>query len=382
MIKVAIVHDFLVQMGGAEKVVEAFHDLFPDAPVYTSLYDPEAMPACYRSWDIRTSFLQKMPFKHRIHRVALGLYPLAFESFDLSSYDLVLSSSSAFAKGVVTTPKTVHVCYNHTPMRYAWTSEQYMKNERSSRISRLLLLPILHYLRMWDAASASRVDHYIANSSTVAQRIEKFYGRGSDIICPPVDTERFFISPQVSDYYILVSRFVPYKRLDIAVEAMTRLNRPLKVVGSGRQMQTLKEKAGPTIEFLGRVSDADLPDLLSRARAYLMPGEEDFGIAPVEANACGRPVIAYGSGGALDSQIDGVTGVLFPQQTVESLCDAVLRADSINFHPQRIREHALQFDIRAFQARIERLVYEVAGFNRTVVRSPYVLDTRQEVTLP
>jgi len=380
--KVAIVHDFLVQMGGAEKVVEAFHDLFPDAPIYTSVYDPEAMPACYRSWDIRTSFLQKLPFKHRLHRLALGLYPLAFESFDLSSYDLVLSSSSAFAKGVVTTPKTVHICYNHTPMRYAWTSEQYMKNERSSRLSRLLLLPVLHYLRQWDVISASRVDFYIANSSTVARRIEKFYGRSSDIICPPVDTERFFISSEVEDYYIIVSRFVPYKRLDIAVEAMTRLNRPLKVVGSGRQMKTLKDKAGPTVEFLGRVSDADLPDLMSRARAYLMPGEEDFGIAPVEANACGRPVIAYASGGALDSQIDGVTGVLFPQQTVEGLCDAVLRADSIDFHPKHIREHALQFELRMFQDRIERFICEAMGFSQTVVRTPYIAETRQEVTLP
>ncbi len=356
--KVAIVHDFLMQMGGAEKVVEILHDLYPDAPIYTSAFDPKAMPAHYASWDIRTSFMQRLLLKNRLHRAALLLYPTAFESFDLSTYDLVISSSSAFAKGVITQPHTTHVCYTHSPMRYAWATTSYVEKERIASPLRSLLAPGLHYLRNWDAIAAMRVDRYIANSSSIAQRIRKFYRREAEIVHPPVDTARFQIAPPAErgDYGIIASRLVPYKRVDMAVEAFTRLGKPLKVVGSGRGLKELQEKAGPTIEFLGYVNDAELPGLIARAAMYLMPGEEDFGIAPVEANACGVPVVAYAAGGALDVQVDGQTGCLFKEPTIDSLCEAIERAYSISWDTEVIRRNAMRFDVETFKRKIELVV--------------------------
>ena len=359
--KIAIVHDFLMQMGGAEKVVEVLHDMYPDAPVYTSAYDREAMPAAYRQWDIRTSFLQNLLMKRHTHRMALLLYPIAFEGFDLSAYDVVLSSSSAFAKGVITQPHTQHICYTHTPMRYAWTTRSYMQNERMSRTLRGLLQPGTHYLRMWDSLATNRVDQLVANSSAVAKRIRKFYRRDSVTIHPPVNTQRFQLSEDQGNYYIIVSRFVPYKRLDLAVEAFTRMNRPLKVVGAGRQMKQLQERSGSSVEFMGHVSDQELPTLMAQARGFVMPGEEDFGIAPVEANACGVPVIAYAAGGALDTQRNGETGVLFAEQSVESLCNAVETAERTQFDPLAIRNHARRFDTSVFRREISRLVNDSVG---------------------
>lgn len=357
--RIALVHDFLLQMGGAEKVVEALHSLFPDAPIYTSAYDADAMPAYYRAWDIRTSFLQRLPWKQRLHRWVLPLYPLAFESFDFSEYDIVISSSSAFAKGIITQPHTTHICYTHTPMRFAWSSGPYMQNERAGKLARLLLDPQLHYLRLWDTVAASRPDIYIANSTLVANRIRKYYRRNSTIIFPPVETHRFHLSDTIEPYYILVSRFIPYKRLDLAIDAFTRLGLPLKVVGTGRQREQLKARAGKNISFVGRVDDMELPALLARARGYVMPGEEDFGIAPVEAMACGVPVIAYGQGGALDTQRDGVTGVLFHEPTVESLCEAVQRFERMSFDRATIRAHARCFDETAFKQQILEVVQDV-----------------------
>ncbi len=347
-----------MQMGGAEKVVEVFHDLFPDAPVFTSAYDPDAMPRAYRSWDIRTSFLQRLPAKRLTHRAALLLYPTAFESFDLSSYDLVLSSSSAFSKGVITQPHTTHICYTHSPMRYAWATTSYVEKERIASPLRGLLAPGLHYLRTWDAIAAMRVDRYIANSSAVARRIRKFYRREAEVVHPPVDTDRFQLAPEneVGNYGIVASRLVPYKRVDLAVRAFTKLGRPLKVIGTGRQLDALKAIAGPTVEFLGYVSDADLPGLIARAKMYLMPGEEDFGIAPVEANASGVPVVAYAAGGALDVQIEGKSGVLFRPQTVEALCGAIESAYATDWDPLVIRENAMRFDTPSFRAKIQHVI--------------------------
>jgi glycosyltransferase involved in cell wall biosynthesis len=359
--RVAIVHDFLMQMGGAEKVVEVLHAMYPDAPIYTSAYDPEVMPAYYRTWDIRTSFLQRLPQKRKTHRFALPLYPMAFEAFNLSSYDLVLSSSSCFAKGVVTPPHTTHVCYTHAPMRFAWSTESYLENENLPGLFHMPLAMITHYLRNWDAIASTRVDQYVANSSVVARRIKKFYRAESEIVFPPVDTSRFQISDAVENYHIMVSRAVPYKRLDLAVAAFTRLKKPLKIVGSGRQMDALKAQAGPSVQFLGRVGDKDLPGLMARARAYIMPGEEDFGIAPVEANACGRPVIAYAAGGALDTQCDGVTGVLFKEQTVDGLCDAICRLEDLDLNPYEIQAHARTFDTAVFEKRIREVVAHAMG---------------------
>lgn len=378
--KVAIVHDFLMQMGGAEKVVEVLHDMFPEAPIYTSAYDADAMPDYYRTWDIRTSFLQRLPLKRYSHRLVLLLYTLAFESFDLTEYDLVISSSSAFAKGVITQPHTTHICYTHAPMRFAWTGRSYMKNEKASLGIRLLLLPGLHYLRNWDLMASTRVDHYIANSTVVSDRIDKFYRRSCNIVFPPVETLRFRLAEAVKDYYIIVSRFVPYKRLDMAIQAFNMLGLPLKVVGQGRQRKALEAMAGPNIEFLGRVDDVALPQLLAQAKGYIMPGEEDFGIAPVEANACGVPVIALAAGGALDTQIDGVTGVLFHDRSAESLCAAVRCAETITFDRKAIREHALQFDTSIFKEGIARLITEkmfdsTTALVRHPVSRPEVLST-------
>ncbi len=354
--KAAIVHDYLVQMGGAEKVVEVLRDMFPSAPVYTSLYDPSAMPESYRSWDIRTSFLQKLPSKRKAHRLALPLYPMAFESFDLSGYDLVISSSSAFAKGVITSPDTLHICYTHAPMRFAWDTGKYLENENVPRPLGGALALVNHYLRAWDSVASARVDQFVANSSVVARRIRKYYRSDSEIIYPPVETKRFALSRQPGSYYLIAARAAPYKRLDLAVSAFSRMGKPLKMVGGGRQMEALKAGAGPSVEFLGRVGDAELVELMANARAYVMPGAEDFGIAPVEANACGRPVIAYAAGGALDTQIDGVTGVLFDQQTVESLCAAVLRLEELDLDPGAIRESALRFDTSVFRRRLGDLI--------------------------
>ena len=371
--KVAIVHDFLMQMGGAEKVVEVLHDMFPDAPVYTSAYDAKAMPASYRAWDIRTSFLQKMLMKRHTHRMALLLYPLAFESFDLSEYDIVISSSSSFAKGVITQPHTQHICYTHAPMRYVWTTRAYMENERMSRVLRGLLQPGTHYLRLWDSIATNRVDQLVANSSAVAQRIQKFYRRDSVVIHPPVNTTRFHLSEDVGSYYLIASRFVPYKRLDLAVDAFTHMGRHLKVVGTGRQAKDLQERAGSSVEFLGHVSDAELSNLMAQARGYVMPGEEDFGIAPVEANACGVPVIAYAAGGALDTQRQGETGILFPEQTVDSLCAAVEKAETIQFDPVFIRNHARNFDTSVFRRKIGSLVGPDANLSEGDVPSNHAV---------
>jgi glycosyltransferase involved in cell wall biosynthesis len=380
--KIAIVHDFLMQMGGAEKVVEVLHDMFPEAPIYTSAYDPKAMPMYYRTWDIRTSFLQKMWWKKHSHRLALLLYPTAFESFDLSEYDLVISSSSAFAKGVITQPHTKHLCYTYTPMRYAWTTRRYMESERLGRPMQALAMPGLHYLRTWDAITVDRVDKYLAISSAVAQRIEKFYRRPSEIVHPPVETTRFWTDSEIGDYYIIVSRLVPYKQLDLAIEAFNHLKRPLKIVGTGRQYKALRAMAKSNIEFLGHVDDVELPRLMSRAKAYIMPGEEDFGISPVEANACGRPVIAYAAGGVLDTQIEGETAVLFREHSADGLYDAVRAADGIEFDPQRIQEHARTFDTEVFRERMWDVIAaecprlqerrDAAKLQQTLAESPAV----------
>lgn len=363
--KVAIVHDYLMQYGGAEKVVEVLHDMFPEAPIYTSAYDPNVMPDHFRDWNIHTTFLQRLPAKRKTHRAALLMYPTAFESLDLTHFDVVLSSSSAFAKGVITQPHTVHICYTYTPMRFAWTPHGYIKEERVSMLLRAFLSPGLHYMRTWDALAAMRVDQYVAISRVVADRIEKFYRRDCELVYPPVETSRFHISPEVEDYYIMVNRLVPYRRIELAIEACNRLGRRLKIVGSGRHRAKLEQIAGPTIEFCGRVSDEDLPAMLAKAKAYLMPGMEDFGIAPVEANASGRPVIAYAGGGALDTQIDGITGVLFHEITVESLMEAMLKADEINFRPEQIRAFAQNFDTDRFkegiQATINKTLRKRAG---------------------
>lgn len=359
-LKVALVHDYLNQYGGAERVLEELHTLFPDAPVYTSMYWPEKMSPTIRGLDVRTSFMQRLPFVTRNHQPFLLLYPLAFESFDFSNFDVVISNSSAFCKGVVTPPGTLHISYCLTPMRWVWNYHAYVDRERLGMLARMVLPAAISQLRAWDVATAQNVDRFLAISRTVAARIRKYYRRDSTVIYPPVNCDAFQLpASRVDDYYLIVSRLIPYKRIDLAVDAFTRLGIPLKIVGSGgRDLPALRARAGRNIEFVGRVSDAELKELYARCRALVFPGEEDFGIAPLEANASGRPVVAYAGGGALDTVVDGCTGVLFEHQDVDCLIGAVRRAEALAWDSDELREHARLFDRQVFRERLLEFVGE------------------------
>ncbi|HIQ06572.1 MAG TPA: glycosyltransferase family 4 protein, partial [Anaerolineae bacterium] len=354
---VAIVHDWLNQIGGAENVLETLVELYPQAPVYTSMYGPELMPPAYRAWEIRTSFMQRWPGVTRHHQLSLPFYPLAFESFDLSSYDLVLSNKSAFCHGVITPAETLHICYCLTPTRFLWAYDAYREREGLGRLADLLLRPLLSWLRLWDRLAADRVDYFISISRVVQQRVRKFYRRESVVIHPPVDTEWFTPgSRSPDDYFLIVSRLIPYKRIDLAVRAFTDLGLPLVVVGDGRDREPLQAMAGPNITFLGRVDQHELLDLVRYCRAFIFPGLEDFGIAPVEAQAAGRPVIAFAGGGALDTVVEGVTGTFFCPQTPEALAEAVQRFDPTVFDPVAIRAHAERFSISRFKRELTEFV--------------------------
>jgi glycosyltransferase involved in cell wall biosynthesis len=337
-------------------VLEEFHALYPDAPVYVSMYEPSKMPREYRSWDIRTTWMQKLPLVKKKHQPFMPLYPVAFESFDLSGYDLVLSSSSAFCHGVLTRPETCHVSYCHTPTRFMWNYFDYVKREKLGVQQQRALTPFLFNLRTWDRVSADRVDYWIANSRLVRKRIAKFYRRQSTVIHPPVNAERFVPSDGHDNYFLCLSRLIPYKRIDLAVEACTRIGARLLVAGSGRETERLKRLAGPTVEFLGRVDDDEMVKLYARCKAFLFPGEEDFGITPLEAMASGSPVIAFESGGALDTVVPGVTGAFFKEQTVDSLARALSSFDADAYDTATIRAHAETFDSSVFRARIQEHV--------------------------
>ncbi len=356
--KVALVHDYLNQMGGAERVVMALHEIFPDAPIYTSIYDPQRVDPAFQKMDIRTSFMQKFPGVTKHHQPYLPFYPFAMESLDLRGYDLVLSSSSAFGKGVITRPETMHICYCHTPMRWCWNYDEYVEREHLGGAARKVLPFLITGLRIWDQTSAMRVDHFIANSPVVAERIQKYYRREAIVIPPPVEASRFPFDPAVEpeDYFLTLSRLIPYKRVDLAIEACNQLHLPLIVVGSGRDMDRLKQLAGPTIRFMGRLSDEEVLHYFEHCRAFLSLNEEDFGITPLEAQACGRPVIAYGAGGALTSVVDGVTGTFFTEQTVDSLSTALASFDKHTYDPTVIRNHALEFDMPRFKRRILQFI--------------------------
>ena len=359
-LKVALVHDYLNQYGGAERVLEELHTLFPSAPVYTSMYWPERMSPTIRALDVRTSFMQRLPLVTRNHQPFLLLYPLAFESFDLSGYDVVISNSSAFCKGVVTPPGTLHICYCLTPMRWVWNYHAYIERERLGLAARLVLPAAISTLRSWDVATAQNVDRFLAISRTVAARIRKYYRRDATVIYPPVNCDAFQLQQaRVDDYYLIVSRLIPYKRIDLAVDAFSRLGIRLKIVGSGgRDLPALRARAARNVEFIGRVSDAELKRLYAACRGLVFPGEEDFGIAPLEANASGRPVVAYAGGGALDTVIDGQTGILFEQQEVECLIGAVRRAEETVWDSDGLRAHARKFDSQVFRDQLRQFVGE------------------------
>lgn len=357
-LRVAIVHDWLNQRGGAEVVLEALVEMYPQAPVYTSMYWPKAMPQEYRSWDIRTSFMDKLPFVKRYHQPFLPLYPLAFETFDFTGYDLVISNKSGFCHGVITSPDTLHICYCLTPTRYLWDYHGYVQREGLPRLARLALPPFLNYLRMWDWAAAHRVDHFIAISRTIQQRIAKYYRRDSVVIYPPVDTRKFAPSDTHDDYFLIVSRLIPYKRIDLAVRAFNELGLPLVIIGDGRDRESLQALAKSNIHFLGYVSDREIGDYFARCRAFILPGQEDFCIAPVEAQAAGRPVIAYAAGGALDTVVEGVTGTFFYEQTPEALIKVIREFDENRYDPAAVRRHAERFDKRVFKKQLSAFIEE------------------------
>lgn len=350
--KVALVASWLNQYGGAERVLEVAHDLFPDAPVFTSTYWPGAMPAAYRTWDIRVSFLDRLPFARKNQRLLLPFYPLAFESLDLRGYDLILSITSAFAHGVRVPPSARHVCYCLTPARFLWTFRDYVEREQIGRLPRLVLPLFIARLRAWDRRAADRVTQFVAISAKVRERIATFYRRDSVIIYPPVNVDRFSMSEARGDYFLILSRLVPYKRIDLAVQAFNELGLPLVIAGDGRDRARLREMAKPNVRFLGRVSDETGRDLLARCRAFLFPGEEDFGITPLEANACGRPVIAFGGGGALDSIVEGVTGEFFREPTATALAYVVRKFEDRKYDPQTMRRHAEKFSVSVFKEKL------------------------------
>jgi glycosyltransferase involved in cell wall biosynthesis len=355
----AIVHDWLTIPGGSEKVLLELLELLPDADVFTSVYDAERWPALRQERDVHVSFLDRLPGAQRHYPKLLPLMNAAFESFDLSGYDLVVSSSHSCAKNVLTDAGTLHVCYCHTPMRHAW-EPRHLDGELGGA-SGFAARMMLGRLRRDDLAGASRPDVYVANSSHVAARIRKHYRRDAVVIPPPVDVERYLQLPRrAGDHYLVLGRVVPYKKVELAVGACATLGRPVKVVGEGRGLDAARAAAGPGAEFLGFLPDAEVDTLLSGARGLLFPGEEDFGIVPVEAQAAGVPVIAYGAGGVKDTVIENETGVFHADQTVTSVASAILQAESMQFDDSRMRANARRFGRARFRAEMTDVLLEHA----------------------
>lgn len=357
--RVALVHDWLTGQRGGEKVLEVFAEIFPDAPIYTLFQFPGSQIGEIEKRDIRTSFLQRLPFLRGKYRLYLPLYPLAAELFDLREYDCVISSSHCVAKGVIPHSDALHVCYIHSPMRYAWNQYfAYFSPDKLSLFSRILIPPLVHHLRVWDESSSSRVDYFIANSRNVARRINKYYRRQAEVIHPPVDARFFQLADREEDYYLIVSALVPYKRIDLAVEAFNRTGFPLKIVGQGPDYKKLKKSARANIQFLGSLEAQDLLQVFQGAKALIMAGEEDFGITSLEAQACGVPVIAYGRGGATETVIPEKTGLFFPELRIESLLEALDKFRVLEFNKTTIRANAVKFSRDVFKEKVSAFFRE------------------------
>ena len=359
--RVAIVHDWLTGMRGGEKVLDAICELYPDAPIFTLVRVPGSVSPRIESRRIRTSMLQRFPSAAHAYRQYLPFFPAIVECFDLDDYDLVISSSHCAAKSVIPAGRAVHLCYCHSPMRYAWDQfDAYFGADQVGRLRNRVLKPMLAGLARWDRATAGRVDRYVANSRYVAGRIRRYYNRGSIVVYPPVDTA--FYRPadrrEPDPSFLVVSALVPYKKVEVAVEACRHAGVPLKVVGRGPEMARLQRLAGPAAEFLGWRSDEEVRALYQRAAAVLLPGVEDFGMVPVEAQACGTPVVALDSGGARETVIDGATGVLASASTADAFADALSRVRQISFDAAAIREHALRFSRERFMRDFRQTVDE------------------------
>ena len=360
--KKALIHDWFSTYAGAEKCVESFTNIWDDFEIY-SLIDflkGADRDKILKGKHAHTSFIQKLPFAKDKYRNYLPLFPLAIEQFDLSGYDVVLSSSHAVAKGVLTHSNQLHIAYVHTPIRYAWDLyHQYLRESGLDRgLKGVLAKYFLHKIRLWDASTANRVDHYVANSRYIARRIKKTYGKPSDVIYPPVDVDKFTLRETKEEFYLTASRMVPYKKIDLIVEAFSQTDKKLLVIGDGPDMAKIKSKAGKNVELLGFASDETMTDLMGRAKAFVFAAEEDFGITPVEAQACGTPVICFGRGGARETVRDGESGLYFMEQNARGLLAAVAKFEQNydKFEPVKIRENSLKFSRARFEAEIKSYV--------------------------
>jgi glycosyltransferase involved in cell wall biosynthesis len=342
-IKTALVHYWLINMRGGEKVLELLCDIFPDADIYTIVYDPSVISPKISRHKITPSFIQKLPFGPKKYQQYLPLHPIAIEQFDLSNYDLIISSESGIAKGVLLPPEVCHICYCHSPMRYIWNMYHEYKKSLNYPF-RILWAFFSNYLRQWDYVNSQRVDYFIANSKNVQNRIKKYYNRSADVIYPPVDFSRFRHNDS-EDFFLFVGQLIPYKKADLAVKVFNRLNKKLVIIGDGPQKTKLLKTAMPNITLLGKQPDEIVVDYYSKCKAFIFPGEEDFGITPLEAMASGKPVIAYAKGGALETVVDNKTGIFFFEQNQESLIEAIEKSEQVFWDVDLIKEHARQFSI-------------------------------------
>ncbi len=360
--KIALVFDDLIQFGGAERLLLAVHELWPSAPIYTSYASNEWLKKCKKEGIIlKTSFMQYLPFKEKLNKIYAPLlfYCLAFEGFNFDEYDIVLSVSSRFAHGVITKPKTTHICYMNTPGRMFWDPAEYFKS--TNKLLAFLIQPFLSHLRIWDYTAAQRVDYFIANSNTPRERIKKYYGKEAAVIYPFVDNIYLKkpTSTQKGDYYLIISRLVPWKRIDVAIEAFNRLKIPLKIIGSGSDFSRLKNLANNNIEFLGHLSEEQKIKYISGCVALMQPQNEDFGITPLEAMALGKPVVAYGFGGVLETVIQGVTGEFFYNQTPDYIIKIILSFDDTKYNTDSCRNQASKFTKEKFKNEIRSFVNNV-----------------------
>ncbi|MDP3730919.1 MAG: glycosyltransferase [bacterium] len=355
--RVALVHDYLNQYGGGERVLGTFCEMFPQAPIFTLLYDEKLTGRAFADRHIYTSFLQKIPGAKRYHRWLPMLMPIAVEQFDLSAFDLVVSNSASFAKGVITKPRTKHISYCMTPTRFLWDdSHKYLDEFQKPGLIKKFTPFFLNYLRIWDQDASSRVDQFVAISDFIKERIRKYYQRDSLVVHPPVNTAKFNIADQIGDYFLMVGRMVPYKRFDLAISVFNELGWPLKIIGDGPQKSHLQKISKKNIEFLGLVSDYKLPLFYSHARAVIFPQEEDFGIVPVEAMASGRPVIAFRAGGVLETVKEGESGLFFDEQTEELLLKVLQNFNHLDFDPQHIKARAALFDQEIFKDKWRKII--------------------------
>jgi glycosyltransferase involved in cell wall biosynthesis len=359
MPRIALFQDYLAQFGGAERVTEAIHRSLPEADLCTTLSVPEKMSPYLRNLETKTTWMQHLPAKSKLYRHYFLLYPFAVGSAHLKDYDLVVSSCCGYAKGVKRGDNAIHVCYCHNPMRWVWRFEEYVAREKFGTPTKLALQMMVRGLRQWEIRAARRPDYFIANSHIVANRLKSAFGIDATVIEPPIDTSRFWISKNVDDYYLTLARLNSYKRIDLAVEACTRTGRKLVVIGDGPDRERLQAMAGPTVTFLGRQPDREVNRYASRCRALIFPGEEDFGMAPLEINAAGRPVVAYGAGGATETVIESVNGILFHEQTPDSLIDALERCEQTAWNPATMRKIAQRYDIHLFQERFLNFLCKV-----------------------